>query len=94
VLEVTTDVLENTLKALESGLITFRTFIDRASDTNKKYLSLNQWAFDHNVFRINPQEHALRALNKATMHLDLITAGIHHIQSSCRHMKNNRSSRV
>jgi hypothetical protein len=77
VLVVTTDVLDSTLKALESGLLTFRTFIDRASDTNKKYLPLNQWAFDHDVFRINPQERSLRALNKATMHLDLITAGIH-----------------
>jgi hypothetical protein len=76
VLVITTEMLENTQKALESGTIKFRTFIDRASDTNKKFLPLNQWASDHGAFSINPHEQAMRALNKATMHLELITAGI------------------
>jgi hypothetical protein len=76
VLVVTTDILENTLEALDTGLIEFRSFIDRATDTNKKFLPLNQWAFEHNALRINPQERAMRSLNKATMHLDLMTAGI------------------
>jgi glutathione synthase/RimK-type ligase-like ATP-grasp enzyme len=77
VLHITEDSLLEDMKALESGQLTFRSYIDRASDSDKRFITLNEWAHDHTVYRINPQECALRTLNKATMHLDLISAGIY-----------------
>ena len=75
-LMITTDVLSERYEALRSGSISFLSLFDRASDTDKKFILFDQWAVEHQVYRINPRERALRAYNKATMHLELIASGI------------------
>ena len=52
-------------------------FLDRASEAEANFIPLVEWAVGHGVFEINPHERALHAVNKASMHLEFITAGIH-----------------
>ena len=73
---VTPDALTGTLASLESGEIAFRTLFDRASDSDERFQPLVEWARRQNVFRINPQEQCRWAWDKATMHLEFLTAGL------------------
>ena len=75
-LQVTPGNLTDILESLNNNRIAFRVFFDRASDTDKRFIPVDQWARDHAVLRINTHERAARSCNKATMHLDFITAGI------------------
>jgi hypothetical protein len=74
---VTPNTLAAALEALASGESTFRTFLDRASEADPRFIPLVEWAVGHGVWQINPHERSLRAVNKASMHLEFITAGIH-----------------
>lgn len=64
-------------RPLAGNQITFRAFLDRASDADARFIPLVEWARAHSVVRINPQEQAARTGDKATMHLDLISAGLY-----------------
>ena len=76
-LYITPDNLKNILDSLDNNRITFKVFFDRASDTDKRFILVDQWAHNHSVYRINARERASRSWNKATMHLNLINAGVH-----------------
>jgi len=76
-LEVTPGTLADTLDALRSGNVTFSSFLDRASESDPDFLPLVRWAEEQGVFVINPHQRSLHAMNKASMHLEFITAGIH-----------------
>ncbi len=76
-LEVTPSNWEEKLRALVKKQIACRAFLDRASDEDERFIPFDQWARDHSVFRINPREQAVRAWNKAIMHLALMGAGLH-----------------
>src|SRR4030043_2345524 len=52
-------------------------FLDRDSEADASFIPLVKWAAGHGVFEINPHKRALHAVNKASMHLEFITAGIH-----------------
>ncbi|MEZ4767506.1 MAG: oligoendopeptidase F [Caldilineales bacterium] len=77
VLEITPDTLDAATQALGAGQLAFRSFMNRAADTDTSFLSLVRWAREHGAFRINPHEQETYTADKATMHLELISAGLH-----------------
>jgi hypothetical protein len=76
-LEIRPDNLAAALDALARQEVDFGAFLDRASESDIRFLPLVDWAAAHPVFLLNPHERAVRAMNKACMHLEFITAGIH-----------------
>ncbi|MEW5900906.1 MAG: hypothetical protein AB1715_05535 [Acidobacteriota bacterium] len=76
-LQATPGNLGRLLEALAKEEMKFRAFLDRASESDPAFLPLVEWAKARPVCRLNPQELALKAMNKASMHLEFITAGIH-----------------
>lgn len=75
--EVSPLILNKSLSSLERGEAGARVFLDRASEADARFLPLVDWALGRGVVMINAHENALRAMNKACMHLEFITGGIH-----------------
>ncbi len=75
-LQVTPYNLADICAALARGELGFRAFLDRACDADPQFLPLVDWAREHGVLRINAYEQARRSWNKATMHLEFLTAGV------------------
>lgn len=75
VLHVTPTTLESVISALEAGQITFKAYLDR-SEHEAPYEPVFRWAKEHGCYRMNPKEAADWAEDKATMHLELISAGL------------------
>lgn len=75
-LQVTPHNLDLALAALGNGEVHFRVFLDRASDSEPRFRPLADWAKVHASLRINPQEQAHWAWDKATMHLEFLSSGI------------------
>jgi len=75
-LQVTPDNLSATLQALVDRQISFYALFDRASDTDESFKLLDLWARQGEVLRINRFRRARRAWNKATMHEELLSAGM------------------
>ncbi len=69
------NVLE-TIHRLEHGDLAFRTFYDRASDNDARFLPLIHYSKTMKCFLINEYSASLRALDKATMHLEFLRKGI------------------
>jgi hypothetical protein len=65
------------LEMLSAAETTFFSFLDRASEADGRFIPLVEWAVAHGIFEINSHERAVHAVNKASMHLEFITAGIH-----------------
>jgi len=76
-LQITPGNIVDLLQSLAGNRITFRAFLDRASDADARFAPVVEWARARGVYRINPQEQAARTGDKATMHLDLISAGLY-----------------
>jgi hypothetical protein len=76
-LQAAPDSLPEILEALQSGKTSFSCFLDRASEADPRFLPLVEWAAAHHVRQINPHDKSVHAINKASMHLEFITAGIH-----------------
>lgn len=76
-LQATPDGLLDIHEALHMGKTAFSAFLDRASEADPRFLPLVEWSAAHNVRQINPHDKAAHAINKASMHLEFITAGIH-----------------
>jgi hypothetical protein len=74
-LQVTPQTLTDIIPALEAGQITFAAYLDR-SDHEPPFEPVFHWARDHDCYRINPREAAAWAEDKATMHFELISAGL------------------
>jgi len=75
-LQVTPANLAATIQALQMGEISFRSFFDRASDSDAGFMPLVEWAQAHNIPSINSYPQTRQAINKASCHLDFITAGL------------------
>ncbi|RPJ26685.1 MAG: hypothetical protein EHM33_10715 [Chloroflexi bacterium] len=69
------DLLES-VTALYKGEKTFRTILDR-SQYDTRFEPIHRWSRQHPVRRINPAEVSAWSEDKATMHLELISAGIY-----------------
>jgi hypothetical protein len=76
-LQVTPANLEAVLQALAQGEISFRSFFDRASDGDMGFMPLVEWAQAHHLPYVNSYQQARLAVNKASCHLDFITAGLY-----------------
>ena len=76
-LQITPDNLADMLQSLLSYQVAFRAFLDRASDTDARFIPAVQWACNHHVYCINPHEQACHTWDKATVHLALVKAGLH-----------------
>jgi hypothetical protein len=76
-LHVTPSNLPETLRALSAGELSFRAFFDRASDNDPGFMPLVEWAQAHALPCINCYQQARQAINKASCHLDFISAGLY-----------------
>jgi hypothetical protein len=74
--QITPGNLLESITALYKGEITFRTILDR-SQYDSRFEPIHRWSRQHHVRRINPAEVSAWSEDKATMHLELITAGIY-----------------
>ncbi|MFN8405674.1 MAG: hypothetical protein U0V48_19290, partial [Anaerolineales bacterium] len=74
--QITPENLLESLSALYKGEKTFNTLLDR-SQGEDRFLPINNWAREYNKRRINPPELSAWSEDKATMHLELISAGMH-----------------
>jgi hypothetical protein len=74
--QITPDNLLESITALYRGEASFDTLLDR-SQGDDRFLPINNWAREYNKRRINPPELSKWSEDKATMHLELISAGIH-----------------
>ncbi len=76
-LQATPEAVTDILEALNRGHLAFRAILDRASEADPRFLPLVEWSVAHLVRQINPHDKATHAINKASMHLEFITAGLH-----------------
>jgi len=67
-LQITPEDLVDAIQSLTNKEITFRSFFDRASDADARFIPVVQWACHHAVHHINPHELACRAWDKVAMH--------------------------
>jgi len=68
--------LHETLDLIRSNRLSFRAFLDRASDTDEKFLPLAQAVRLSGTVQINPHPALRHAADKATMHLEFLTSGL------------------
>jgi len=68
---------EETFDKLHSGELQFKVLYDRASDADTQFLPLISIAQKCDAKVINAFGNTLRAMDKATMHLEFLTKGIH-----------------
>ena len=73
--QITPENLLESISALYKGERTFNTLLDR-SQGEDRFRPIDRWAKEYKKKRINPSELSLWSEDKATMHLELITAGI------------------
>jgi hypothetical protein len=77
VLQVTPENVDSVVNNLKNHEISFKTMLDRASDSDSRFQPMVDWAKHHRVHCINPQKQASWAWDKATMHLEFIHHGLH-----------------
>ena len=68
---------EETLHLLRTRKISFHTFLDRASDADDVFIPLAKFIAKSGTHVFNNYEFVEYAKDKATMHLELIAAGLH-----------------
>lgn len=74
--QITPNNLLESITTLYRGENTFQTILDR-SQYDTRFEPIHRWSRQHNVRRINPAEVSAWSEDKATMHLELISAGIY-----------------
>ena len=68
--------VEETLKKLTRGELEFGAFMDRASETDVKFLPLAKAMRKSTALYVNPPDAVQNAVDKATMHLEFLAKGI------------------
>jgi hypothetical protein len=74
--QITPNDLLESITALYKGEKSFRTILDR-SQYDLRFEPIHRWSRVNHARRINPAEVSKWSEDKATMHLEFITAGIH-----------------
>lgn len=74
--QITPDNLLQAITALYTGSMTYKTLLHRGQG-DKRFDPILRWGFEHGARRINPKEVSQWSEDKATMHLELINAGLH-----------------
>ncbi len=73
--QITPSNLLEAVTALYQGQVRFNTLLDRAND-ELRFEPIRRFAIQHQLHRINPPELSQWSEDKATMHLELIQAGL------------------
>lgn len=68
--------LARDLERIRRGELSFRVFLDRASDLDAEFEPLNAAVENQGARMINVQSKMLWAMDKATMHLEFLSAGL------------------
>lgn len=68
--------LAEVLQQVENGKLRFKVLLDRASDTDEKFDSLIDRIILSGTKTLNEARHAIKAMDKATMHLEFLVKGI------------------
>lgn len=76
-LAVSTENLATTLDWFTRTPFSTQVFLDRASESDDRFLPLTAWAQKRSTCYINARKHAVHASDKAAVHYDLIKAGLH-----------------
>lgn len=74
--QVTSEIVDPVVAALQQEELSFRVFFDRASDVDERFNPLVEWANHANLFYINRNWLARRAWDKAAMHHQLTRNGL------------------
>ena len=74
--QIKPDNLLESITALYKGISTFKTLLHRGQG-DRTYDPIPRWAKEHGAKRINPDEISTWSEDKTTMHLELISAGLH-----------------
>lgn len=74
--EITPANLHAGLQAVAEGRLRYRAFLNRAADTDPRFLPLVHWADQQGALSINPLALEQRSADKATMHLEFIAHGL------------------
>ncbi len=74
--QITPGNLLESITSLYKGENSFRAILDR-SQYDRRFEPVHRWSREHHARRINPAEVSAWSEDKATMHLELISAGIH-----------------
>jgi hypothetical protein len=76
-LQVTPASLDLVFAGMDNGEISFAALFDRASESDHRFQPLVDRAVQQGAFCLNPQKHAIWSWDKATMHLEFISRGLH-----------------
>jgi len=68
--------VQETLKKLTRGDLQFGSFLDRASESNDKFIPLAKAIQKSSALYVNPPDAVYNAIDKATMHLEFLAKGI------------------
>ena len=63
-------------ESVKQRRLTFQCLLDRASDVDDNFIELKNFT-KRSTYVFNPHKHVDHAIDKATMHLEFITSGIH-----------------
>jgi hypothetical protein len=74
--QIKPDNLLESITALYKGTVTFKTLLDRRQG-EPTFDPIPRWAQEYGARRINPAEVSAWSEDKATMHLEFISAGLH-----------------
>ncbi len=74
---VSPEILEDVYRKLTQNEISFRFLLDRASDTSPEFCKLQKFVIENNGGVFEPAESLRWASDKATMHLEFISRGLH-----------------
>lgn len=74
--QIKPDNLLESITALYKGITTFKTLLNRGQG-DPRFDPVPRWAQEYGARRINPSEVSAWSEDKATMHLELINAGLH-----------------
>ncbi|HZY10851.1 MAG TPA: hypothetical protein VFF29_06820 [Bacteroidota bacterium] len=69
--------LHDTSQRMENNSLSFDVYYDRASDTDDDFKQIADRVVENSTHVINPHPFAAHAMDKATMHLEFLTKGIH-----------------
>jgi hypothetical protein len=75
-LQIKPDNLDDSLRSLAEMQVGFRSFFDRASDVDPRFLPLIQWVRERDIYFINSYELATQTWDKTAMHVALVNAGL------------------
>ena len=69
--------IEEVFERIRKRSLRFRLFLDRGFDTDARFEQLGKMVLAHGGAVVNSYERTIEAIDKATMHLEFLSAGLH-----------------